>query len=139
MNVKEVTSIEGDVTLGNRKGKVYNLYDLTITLAWEGRLADEPTSRSNGDGPEAAAHVRCPSRVEDHALSRTGRLGGGGGVRKPQDHQRDAGRDRRRVRRTFDSRLATGAGAVDLGPWTWAWGWAVDLGPWTWAWAGDWA
>ena len=51
-NVKEVTSIEGDVTLGNRKGKVYNLYDLTIVLAWEGMR-----------GPTAAPDPRAQADV----------------------------------------------------------------------------
>ena len=40
VKIKSVSSIEGDVTLGNRKGKVYNLYDLEISLVWEGTGPD---------------------------------------------------------------------------------------------------
>ena len=126
MNVKEVTSIEGDVTLGNRKGKVYNLYDLTITLAWEGRLADEPTSRSNGDGPEAAAHVRCPSRG---TLS-PGRAGSeavvASGNLKITNVTQDETVDEYDVRSIRDWRLGPG-------PWTWGRGRGHGVGPWTWA------
>ena len=42
--MKGMDEMEGDVTMGNRKGKIYYIYDLTITLSWK---AQDKTSFSN--------------------------------------------------------------------------------------------
>jgi len=37
-NVSEISTLEGETTVGNRKGKVYFIYELNMTLKWKGKI-----------------------------------------------------------------------------------------------------
>ncbi|KAJ9475377.1 Hsp90 co-chaperone AHA1 [Pseudozyma hubeiensis] len=59
VKVDRLSSFEGDVELGNRKGKLITIYDCSITYAWSG---------SSDDGTEASGTITFPEvshEVED--------------------------------------------------------------------------
>ncbi|GAC98414.1 hypothetical protein PHSY_006008 [Pseudozyma hubeiensis SY62] len=59
VKVDRLSSFEGDVELGNRKGKLITIYDCAITYAWSG---------SSDDGTEASGTITFPEvshEVED--------------------------------------------------------------------------
>jgi activator of HSP90 ATPase len=41
LNIKKMSSVSGDITAHNRKGKKFFLYDLEIRLKWEGELTEK--------------------------------------------------------------------------------------------------
>lgn len=55
-----VSSVEGDVELNQRKGKPIAIFDLHITVPWEGSLAD---------GTEAKGRIKFPEVLNDQTAS----------------------------------------------------------------------
>ena len=63
VHVDKLTSFDGDVELGNRKGKLITIYDCVVTLSWSGK-AD--------DGSEVSGTITFPEvshEVEDNQES----------------------------------------------------------------------
>lgn len=54
MKVDKLTAFDGDVELGNRKGKLITIYDCSITLSWTGEAADGTSASGSIVFPEVS-------------------------------------------------------------------------------------
>ena len=66
--VTEVEKIEGDVTVQSRKQKKFPLYELEITLKWEGQLYDDQGKVK----AEAKGRVKIPDLSEEKERTEKG-------------------------------------------------------------------
>lgn len=57
VEVQSLTTFEGDVELGNRKGKLITIYDCQITLNWEGKLESGTEAKGTIFFPEVSHEI----------------------------------------------------------------------------------
>lgn len=57
VRVDKLSSFEGDVELGNRKGKLITIYDCAITYAWSGKADDDTEANGTITFPEVSHEV----------------------------------------------------------------------------------
>ncbi|EPQ28172.1 uncharacterized protein PFL1_04499 [Pseudozyma flocculosa PF-1] len=57
VKVDRLSAFEGDVELGNRKGKLITIYDCSITYAWSGQSGDGTTAEGTITFPEVSHEV----------------------------------------------------------------------------------
>lgn len=57
VRIEKLSSFEGDVELGNRKGKLITIYDCSITYAWSGKADDDTEANGTITFPEVSHEV----------------------------------------------------------------------------------
>ncbi|PWN48171.1 hypothetical protein IE53DRAFT_389653 [Violaceomyces palustris] len=57
VKIDSISSFEGDVELGNRKGKLITIYDCAMTLAWSGTTEDGTSANGTITFPEVSHEV----------------------------------------------------------------------------------
>lgn len=57
VEIESLTTFEGDVELGNRKGKLITIYDCQITLNWEGKLENGTEAKGTIFFPEVSHEI----------------------------------------------------------------------------------
>lgn len=57
VEVECLTNFEGDVELGNRKGKLITIYDCQITLNWQGKLENGTEAKGTIFFPEVSHEI----------------------------------------------------------------------------------
>ena len=57
VEIESMTEFEGDVELGNRKGKLITIYDCQLTLSWQGKLESGTEAKGTILFPEVSHEI----------------------------------------------------------------------------------
>lgn len=57
VEIESMSDFEGDVELGNRKGKLITIYDCQVTLKWQGKLDSGTEAKGTIFFPEVSHEV----------------------------------------------------------------------------------